>query len=441
MRYHPAALMLFVWSSAFACLLVLPFRPTFRTIEIEGLLALLAFLVAFSLGAVMRTIHLPQQPVSSPQLLQMRRADALLKFLAMTACVTLGHEVLKGVALDLDAAYLSRSTQAQALLQGGDSHSSGLFKIGFVCYPAGYVFLVRALLLEVRPRWRQVFLFGVLPPVLAGLAMGGRTPIFNVMAYGALAFAARGVLYGGGARRIHGVAKTAALLLGLVMLKYFIDVFVVRAEQAGGVEAMLDHAAAAWGMTFAGQGAEIMLDVLGETATYLVFVFVWYLIQGTVISNSLFVNYEGDALWGIYGIDVFTGIARRLDPEGVSEGFNYLLGLDSYGFLPSAFGSLYVDFYWGGLIFAFVWGWLAAVVYRNTRRGRDARWFLFVPFVTLGVVFSLINTPLGYSNGFITHFWLVVTFLLIRRRRHGPHGRHVPSGTEELARPEPQRVS
>lgn len=441
MRYHPAALMLFVWSSAFACLLVLPFRTTFRTIEIEGLLALLAFLVAFSLGAIMRTIHLPQQQVSSPKFLGMRRADALLKFLAMTACITLGYEVVKGVALDLEAAYLARSTQAQALLHGGQSHSSGLFKIGFVCYPVGYVFLVRALLLDVHPKWRQVFLFGVLPPVLAGLAMGGRTPIFNVMAYGALALFARGVLYGGGARKIHGVAKAAALLLGLAMLKYFIDVFVVRAQQAGGVEVMFDHAAAAWGMTFAGQRAEIMMDVFGETATYLVFVFVWYLIQGTVISNSLFVNYEGDALWGIYGIDAFTGIARRLDPDGVSEGFNYLLGLDTYGFLPSAFGSLYVDFYWGGLIFAFVWGWLAAVVYRNTRRGRDARWFLFAPFVTLGVIFSLVNTPLGFSNGFITHFWLVVTFLLIRRPRHRSLGRHDSIGKEKISDPDPQGAS
>jgi hypothetical protein len=37
------------------------------------------------------------------------------------------------------------------------------------------------------------------------------------------------------------------------------------------------------------------------------------------------------------------------------------------------------------------------------------------PFVTLGLVFSLINTPLGFTNGLVTHAWLLAAFMLLRR--------------------------
>ena len=427
MKFHPAILMLMVWSSAFAALVLLPFELTHRSIELQGLLILLLFLVVFCFGGLLRTVHLPQRAVADPGLLRTRWADLLLKTLASIACLTMGLEVVRGGALDLGLAYSARSEQAQAMLHGALSQSSGIFKIGFICYPAGYVFLARALLLDAKPRWTQIIIFGVLPGVLAGLAMGGRAPMFNTMAYGFLAYSARGVLFGERkretvgqapkARKIHPLIRVAAIVGSVFAFNYFINVFIVRAEVAGGAAAMLNIVASQWGVTFGGPLAEAMIDFLGPVTTYLIFVFAWYLVQGVVMSNSLFMSYQGDALMGVYGIDILTAIMRRVDPAGVSQGFNYLLNLDTYGFLPSAFGTLYVDFLFGGLIFTFVWGWLAAVVYRNIRRGIDPRWFIFSPFITLGVIFSLINTPLGFSNGLITHFWLVTTFLLIRRPR------------------------
>jgi hypothetical protein len=87
--------------------------------------------------------------------------------------------------------------------------------------------------------------------------------------------------------------------------------------------------------------------------------------------------------------------------------------------LPSAFGSLYVDFAFVGLVFTAIWGWWTAFVYKNYKQGYDHRWMMVAPFVNLGIFFSLINTPLGFSNGFMTHLWLYIGFKAIRRRQLG----------------------
>ena len=420
--------MMMVWIGALLAFMILPFQLTYRTISSEGIVVLFVFLGVFCLGGLLRTVYLPQKPVTPPSGLVFDRADLLLKTLSLIAIVTMGLEVVRGGGLDLGSAYEVRSEQAQAMLNGGLSQSSGIFKIGFISYPAGYVYLARSILLEAKPKWFPVFVFGLLPVALAGLAMGGRAPIFNGLAYAFFAYRARVYLFGKKKpvvdaprpRKMNPFVKFVVFGLGFLAFNYFINVFIVRAEVAGGAESMLQIAATQWGVTFAGPRADLMNDVFGPVTTYLIFVFVWYLIQGLVMSNSLFTIYDGAPMLGVYGIDILTAIMRRVDPAGVSDGFGYLLNLETYGFLPSAYGTLFVDYLYGGLAFAFLWGWLAALVYRNIRRGIDPRWFLFSPFITLGIIFSLVNTPLGFSNGFITHFWLVVSFLLIRRVRQSP---------------------
>ena len=128
------------------------------------------------------------------------------------------------------------------------------------------------------------------------------------------------------------------------------------------------------------------------------------------MSNVLFTEYTTPAQLGIYGVDLVAAVMRRLDGNRVADGFAALLNLNTYGFLPSAFGSLYVDFLLLGIFVAGLWGWLAGVVYRNVKRARDPRWLLIAPFISLGIFFSLINTPIGFSNGLMTHFWMLVAF-------------------------------
>jgi hypothetical protein len=42
----------------------------------------------------------------------------------------------------------------------------------------------------------------------------------------------------------------------------------------------------------------------------------------------------------------------------------------------------------------------------------------------MGIIFSLVNTPIGFANGLVTHFWLVVTFLMMPK----PGRQDVPAG-------------
>ncbi|RZJ38572.1 MAG: hypothetical protein EON87_20645 [Brevundimonas sp.] len=147
----------------------------------------------------------------------------------------------------------------------------------------------------------------------------------------------------------------------------------------------------------------------------MVFVFAWYWVQGIVMSNQIFTDYDGPMLLGTYGVDLVSALMRRLNGEFVADGFSTLLRMNVYGFVPSAFGSLYIDLKLIGLIPCALWGYLTGVVYKRIKQGTDPRWLLLTPFVSLGIIMSLNNTPIGLSNGLMLHGWLLVTFFLSRR--------------------------
>ena len=137
------------------------------------------------------------------------------------------------------------------------------------------------------------------------------------------------------------------------------------------------------------------------------------------MSNYLLANYDGSPLLGVYGLDLASAVIRRVNPEWVSENFNYLLSMDTYGFLPSAFGSIFIDFKYFGLLIVMIWCWLVGLVYLKVKTSNDPRWLLFIPYVVFGIIFSLINTPLGYSNGLMSHLWLVIGFFLVKKYERG----------------------
>lgn len=215
-------------------------------------------------------------------------------------------------------------------------------------------------------------------------------------------------------------AKAGVGLLGAIAFIYFVQVFATRADVVGGVEGMFGVAETSWGVSFNGRLSNFFFGVFGPDVTYLIFIFAWYLVQGLVMSNVIFSQYDGGLLMGAYGIDLMSALLRRLNSEFVADGYSVLLQMNVYGFLPSAFGSLYVDLKFLGLIPCLIWGWLAGKVYLNVKRGQDPRWIMVVPFVTLGIFFSLINTPIGFSNGFVTHGWMIVAFLTSRLVKRTP---------------------
>jgi hypothetical protein len=425
MNLHPMVLMLGVWAGSIAAFVLLPYQLLERPLTPLGLNTLLAFVVTFALGTLLAVRRPARRVPIAKRQVDPRMALRVLVLASLTAGVCFALDARGNDLFDLVVAYELRSETANALLEGDASSSSIWFQIGFLLYPACYVYVAAHVLYAPRVNAAAVCVVGWLPIALATLVMGGRAPILYAVLVTGLAWRERRK-----AAHEHDLARAkrgwsarrALLLVGvallvLALLGYFAAVFLVRAEAAGGVSAMFDIAEVRWGVGFQGLLYPFLLATLGETGTYMVFVFIWYLVQGVVMANHLLGAYDGPAQWGVYGVDIVGAVVRRIAPEQVAQGFDSLLTLGTYGFLPSAWGSLYVDFGYAGLMGALLWGAFAGLAWQRIVRQRREDWLLVGPFVTLGIFFSVINTPFGFSNGFITHLWLLGAFLMLRRRK------------------------
>ena len=422
---HPALLMLKVWAVFGLMYAVLPFQLVDRSLTLHGFVVLFLFIGAFCVGTLTIQPAVRRRAAGAVEHLDLSRSETALAVAGVVTIIAFLIDLRDKSVLDLALAYELRSDQAAALLDGEASNSTLAFQIGFLTYPAGYVYLVRAIVFERRPLLWRLAAFGFLPILMATLAMGGRAPLLYVILIAFLSMSARRI-YRSRQDGAQGKARRARLgpikVIGIVAiiagaLYYFVAVFAARAEVVGGASGMFKVAEEIWGIAFRGPMADAMLQLIGQEWTYLVFIFNWYVVQGLVMSNFLFSDYPGPAQLGVYGVDLVSALVRRIDGALVARYFDALQQLGTYGFLPSAWGSLYVDLWYFGLAASAVWGALATWVYQNVRRARDSRWLVFAPFVTMGILFSFINTPIGFSNGLVTHIWVVVAFLAARQSR------------------------
>lgn len=418
MNAHPAISMIKVWLFCVLLYLILPFQLESRVLTVYGFVMLFAFIVVFCLGAFLASPTRKQAVHKVETKVDFGLTDKVLKMAAIIALVAFAVDVFNSGIGDLAASYQDRSDRANDLLLGAKSNSSLAFQIGFLFYPACYVFLLREIGFKLKPNIRDAILFGLLPVLLGTLSLGGRAPLFYALLMVAFGFRIRkdvfGAVIGSGNVLPAGRLGTGVkLLLGVSLVLatvYFVQVFFVRAQSVGGAQGMFDIARESWGITFNGYLSQFLFAVFGDEITYLIFIFSWYLVQGLVMSNVLFTEYTTPAQLGIYGVDLVAALMRRIDGDLVGRGFAALLDLNTYGFLPSAFGSAYVDFLYFGFLMVGLWGWLAGTVYARVKQGRDPRWLLIAPFVSLGIFFSLINTPIGFSNGLMTHIWMLIAF-------------------------------
>lgn len=438
-----------VWTACIGLFYVLPFQLENRVMTGYGFLILALFVAIFCAGALFGGLPQPQRPRRRDVVIDFQLADRALMIAAIIAVLCAFIDTAGRNLFDLAAAYEVRSSRAGDLMAGRGSDSTIWFQFAFLTYPAGYVYIVREVAYRSRPVLWRIGAFGLLPVVMASLSMGGRAPLFYALLMLVYGFALRKQLFpsptasaprkpsphavadgrpnvaahksrpGPAARkrrpfRLNQAAKAGIGLLGAVMLVYFVQVFSARADVAGGIDAMFGIVGGQWGVNFNGPGSDLLFTVFGPDATYMIFVFVWYWVQGFVMSNVVFTSYEGPALLGVYGIDLASALMRRLNGQFVADGYAHLGAINVYGFLPSAFASLYVDLKFFGLAVCGGWGWLTGLVYRKIKEGVDSRWVMAVPFLTMGILFSTIGTPIGFSNGLVTHFWLVLTLILAR---------------------------
>lgn len=415
--------MLGVWGLCVAAYVLLPYQLLERQITSQGLVIQAVFIAAFVVGTLMvptnsrhaTSLFSPATRISASN------AEAWLMAASMLATVFFLLDAKDKDLFDLAVAYELRSETADALLKGEASNSSFWFQIAFLLYPASYVYTAIHTLYARRVQAWKLVVFGLLPIALATVDMGGRVPIFYAVIVAWLSLRERKKV-GHPKQQVAQVSNRRKWMTRLIwfvalaaLFQYFAAVFMTRAATVGGSMQMFEVAEQRWGVGFHGPMSDTMLSVFGEDMTYLIFIFVWYLVQGFVMSNYLFSAYDGPLQMGIYGVDLMSALMRRLDPQRVAEGFDSLLTQGTYGFLPSAWGSLYVDFGFFAIIFCVLWGMFTALCYRRIVVQRKTDWLLIGPFASIGIVFSIINTPLGFTNGFVTHGWLLLAFLLLRR--------------------------
>ncbi|MDY6923985.1 MAG: hypothetical protein SWI22_08515, partial [Pseudomonadota bacterium] len=429
MKFHPAALMLMVWAVCIAAYYILPFQLENRVMSLYGLMVLAMFLGAYCFGASSVVGVMAQRPLSPDVAVDFRQTDRILIAVTSIALLASFADIQGRDIFNLVDSYAVRSERAGGLLNAAESESTIWFQIAFLTSPAAYIVLVREIAFRPHPVVWRIAVFGLGPILMNSLSAGGRNPLFYALLAAGFAYMLRKHIFALGVpgakrtrpkrprRPIFKLNPLSRALLGVLiafMAIYFARVFIVRAGVVGGVDAMFGIAGASWGVNFNGPLSNLFFTLLGPDLTYLVFVFAWYVVQGFVMSNTIFTSYEGPMMWSAYGIDLSSAIIRRTNSEFLSEGFGHLLALNTYGFLPSAFGSLYVDLKFLGLLPCLLWGWASGVVYREVKLARDPRWLLVAPIFVIGILLSVINTPIGFSNGLVTHIWLAVAFLSAR---------------------------
>jgi oligosaccharide repeat unit polymerase len=420
MKWHPASMMLATWAFAVLLLYVLPFQLVGRTVTFYGFAVLAALLITFCAGSLIASRPQSARQRRAPVLVSpsFALADRLMLAVSLVAIVSSLYDLYSGSGADLNASWLVRDSRAGAMLSGAASDSSLAFQIGFLTAPIAYAAIARLVIFDENIRFPRLMLVGFAPAAAAALASGGRGPLAFALVFFALAMMVRNYVRRVPSQKVkrkltgRQIFFTVVIsIIFLASLNYFVKVFAVR---AGGdlSEGMFDMVADRWGVTFGGPHAETMIAVLGEGNTYLIFLFAWYYIQGLVFSNILFTDYTGSPMSGLYGIELVLAAMRRINPDYVADRYAELNALDVFGFLPSAFGTFYVDLKWLCFVAVFAWGWLAGLVYRQCRTSVDSRWLLAAPFVTQGILFSTVNSPLGLTNGLVTLFWMVLVFLI-----------------------------
>ena len=255
MRYHPVVLMLVVWGLCIAAFTILPFQLENRVMSLYGFFILSLFIAVFCAGALAAALPQAQKPRRRDVTVDFRLADRALMAAGVIAILASLIDTSGRNVLDLADAYQIRSERAGNLMAGDERGGSIWFQLAFLTYPASYIYLVREIGFRARPVLWKVVVFGLMPVTMASLAMGGRAPLFYALLMLIYGFALRKHTFPKGKPGAPGVGpqavvrprrkpllpfrltapvKVAIGVLGAVMMIYFVQVFLTRADVAGG---------------------------------------------------------------------------------------------------------------------------------------------------------------------------------------------------------------
>ena len=417
----PYRLMFLVWFSCLFLWVILPFQLIDREVLNYGIIIFLLFLLTFFIGAISNK---NKSIIFTNSIFYTKKAHRIISFVSFVSllCLIIDFDISN---LNLISIAEEREEISLSLLTGSLSNSSIAFKIAFLTYPSAYVFIALSIIYSKKINYLPLFILGYLPIVISTVVMGGRNPLFYAIVITFFSIKIRSNyseelnVYKPKSNNFsykQTVIKFIALSFIVIAILYFINVFISRADIAGGTSIMFAFAESNWGVGFNGYGSKFFFDLFGEKISFLIFITSWYVVQGLIMSVTIFENFTSSAYLGTYGIELITAVSRRIDSYAIFKNYDSLNELNVLGFYPSVFGSLFIDFKFVGIVIVYFWGKWCSSVYNNVKKLKLNSMLLY-PFMSAGILLSFINTPFGLANGFVTYIWLFVAYYFTKQIR------------------------
>jgi len=417
----PYRLMFLIWFSCLFLWVTLPFQLVGREVSTYGIIIFLLFLLAFFIGTISSK---NKSFISTNSIVFTKKAQRIISLVSFVSliCLLIDFDISN---LNLISVAQEREVISLSLLTGGLSNSSTAFKIAFLTYPSAYVLIALSIIYSKKINYLPLFILGYLPIILSTVVMGGRNPLFYAIAITFFSIKIRSNyseelnVYKPKSNNLsykQTVIKFIVLSFIVIAISYFINVFISRAEMIGGTSTMFTLAESNWGVGFNGYGSKFFFDLFGEKMSFLIFITSWYIVQGLIMSATIFENFTSSAYLGSYGIEFVTAVFRRIDSYAIFKNYNKLNEFNIVGFYPSVFGSLFVDFKFIGIFIIFFWGKWCRSVYNNVKKLKLNSMLLY-PFMSTGILLSFINTPFGVANGFVIYIWLFVAYYFTKYSR------------------------
>jgi hypothetical protein len=338
-----------------------------------------------------------------------------------TACIVVDRLALQGF-LGLAGLTEIRYERAEDVLAATAISRGILTYFGYLLYPALYLVVAIGICYYegLRSRGKLLLTANMIGPCLLAVLFGGRSPILVLFLIIVASCVVRRLL---GLRAFPAGAslKVAGVVGILGFILYTNLIWFQRLElSASTVNVLLEHAEKVWGIE-PSQQFESWLAGMGKQDLMVPLLGAWfYLFQGPSILERLITVREYPVLFGGHHIDIVAA-GFRLFPATrtmLADGYASLLQANVYGFFPTAWGSLLIDFSFGAFPLIALWGAVCGTSYMRLRRDGRPGDAIYYVFLVYSIMISPISAPFGLANSFVIflHFFGFKLWLMSTRK-------------------------
>jgi hypothetical protein len=403
----PPILMVIVWASLW---LVIEFGPLEFRLENAGLawtvvgLAILLYSVGFFSG---RAVAPSPRPLIGIAVIERTITLTALVGLIGAGFLIFDKFLLSGIDWS-EGLVAQRMERALQVTEGVEIQRSVFLYISYLLSPGAYVapvlFYLHAESVRRSVAWlAQVSVIG---PISYALVFGGRSPIMILFAL----FAAAGLVRSLGGKplmpRRH--ALTAKVLLLFVVFVGYVNYISEerrRFQDDDAYGSLLTQYAEIRVGPRPWVDAALDRDFISEDSAMNFMTNAFYLAHSfRTLENIIVAKRDVQPYWGLYEVFYLAPIVRLLFPGNEIEErmARELTDADIYGWFPTAWGAMALDFSIPGTVLGIlIWGWATGLSYRVFRRDRDAAAALMLVFWLACIMLSFIGPPTGFSYSFL----------------------------------------